>query len=128
MAKVAALFSGQGSQYQGMGVSLIEAFPKVREIYECAGDILGMDIIKLTAEADESELARTAISQPLIFTLSVAAYTMARDRHGAPDAVAGHSLGEFAALYAAGAYSLEDGFRIIKARASAMERKPSSRL
>ena len=120
MSKYAALFSGQGSQYTGMGTELAEKFAAARHVYECAGDILGMDVLKLSSASDD-ELARTAVAQPVIFTLSAAAYSVACERFEKPVAVAGHSLGEFAALYAAGAYSLEDGFRIIKARAAAME-------
>ena len=121
MSAYAALFSGQGSQYPGMGTELAEKFAEARRVYECAGDILGIDVLALSANASEEDLARTAVAQPVIFTLSVAAYTTACTRFAKPNAVAGHSLGEFAALYAAGAYSLEDGFRIIKARAKAME-------
>ena len=121
----AALFSGQGSQYSGMGSELAAKFAEARRVYECAGDILGADILALSA-SDEAELSRTAVAQPVIFTLSVAAYEAARARFALPSAVAGHSLGEFAALYAAGAYSLEDGFHIIKSRAKAMEEAATS--
>lgn len=121
MSTFAALFSGQGSQYPGMGKALIEQFPAARRIYECAGDILGFNVAKLSVYGNEQELARTAMAQPAIFTLSAAAATVAKDYLPAPSAVAGHSLGEFAALWYAGAYSLEDGLRIIKARAAAMD-------
>lgn len=119
--KTAAVFSGQGSQYAGMGAELREDLASVRAVYQCAGDILGFDVAKMSAEGSEKDLSRTRFSQPLIFTLSAAAYTAAREALGEPQAVAGHSLGEIAALWAAGAYSLEDGFRIIDARAKAME-------
>ena len=85
-----------------------------------------MDIAKISFEGEEADLTPTIIAQPAIFTLSVAAYTAALDYMPKPDAIAGHSLGEIAGLQIAGAYSLEDGFRIIKARAKAMDAKYGS--
>lgn len=119
--KTVALYGGQGSQYPGMGKSLYDAFACVRQIYECAGDILGFDVAGASFEGDEARLAATAVSQPVIFTHSLAAFEAAKDQLPAPDAVAGHSLGEYAALCCGGAFSREDGFRIIAARARVME-------
>jgi [acyl-carrier-protein] S-malonyltransferase len=120
MPKYVALFSGQGAQYPGMGKNLYESFDSVKKIYECAGDILGFDVKKLSFDGPEEDMMLTRYAQPLIFTLSMAAFEAARESLPAPDAVAGHSLGEVAALCAAGAYSLEDGLRLIKARADSM--------
>lgn len=122
MPKIAALFGGQGSQFPGMGKALYDSFGCVREIYATASGISGFDVAAVSFEGSEEELARTQVSQPVIFTHAIAAFAAMRERMQlAVSAVAGHSLGEFAALCCAGAFSPEDGLRLIKARALAME-------
>lgn len=116
-----SLFSGQGSQYEGMGKDIAEAFPVTAEIYDTGSEILGTDLRELCFNTPIEELSRTSNAQPAIMTTSIVCLTAALSKGYKFDGVAGHSLGEYAAMYASGMISLEDAFRLIKARAAAME-------
>lgn len=116
-----SLFSGQGSQYEGMGKDIAEAFPCTAEIYDTGSEILGTDLKALCFNTPIEELSRTANAQPAIMTTSIVCLTAAISKGYKFDGVAGHSLGEYAAMYASGMITLEDAFRLIRARAAAME-------
>lgn len=116
-----SLFVGQGSQAQSMGKDIFDAFPKVTELYDTASDILGKDMKQLCFEAPIEELSKTINAQPAIMLTSLVCLNAAIEKGYKFDGVAGHSLGEYAALVSSGMVSVEDGFRLIKARAEAME-------
>ncbi|MDD6032247.1 MAG: ACP S-malonyltransferase [Oscillospiraceae bacterium] len=127
MSKTVFLFSGQGSQYPGMAAELIAASPKAAEVFSCASDILGFDLKETCLSGTAEELAVTTVAQPAIMATSLAALACVREAGIEAEAVAGHSLGEYAAMVAAGMLSMEDGFRLIAARAAAMGRCAAAR-
>ena len=114
------VFPGQGAQFTGMGQDLYNNNPKVKELFEKANDILGFRITDIMFNGTAEDLKQTKVTQPAIFLHSVALALTAEDFQ--PDQVAGHSLGEFSALVAAGAMSFEDGLRLVAARAQAMQK------
>lgn len=117
----AFVFPGQGAQFVGMGKDLYENNPVAKEMFDKANEILGFNITDLMFDGTDEDLRQTKVTQPAIFLHSVIlAKTMGDDFN--PDMVAGHSLGEFSALVAAGALSFEDGLRLVSARAQAMQK------
>lgn len=116
-----SLFSGQGSQYAGMGKDIAEAFPETSELYDTASEILGRDMKNICFESRIEELSKTINAQPAIMLTSLACINSAVKKGFKFDGVAGHSLGEYAALVVSGMVSQEDAFRLIKARSEAMD-------
>ncbi|MFD2161479.1 ACP S-malonyltransferase [Paradesertivirga mongoliensis] len=117
----AYIFPGQGAQFPGMGKDLYESSDRAKELFEQANSILGFRITDVMFNGTEEDLKQTNVTQPAIFLHSVIlADSLGKDFK--PDMVAGHSLGEFSALVAAGALSFEDGLKLVAARANAMQK------
>ena len=127
--KKAYVFPGQGAQFSGMGKDLYDASELAQELFHKANDVLGFSITDIMFNGTDEDLKHTTVTQPAIFIHSVIlAKTLAEDFK--PDMVAGHSLGEFSALVAAGSLSFEDGLKLVSQRANAMQKaceiKPST--
>ena len=117
----AYVFPGQGAQYPGMGKDLYTNYPAAKELFDLADQVLGFSLSSIMFEGTAEELKETKVTQPAIFTMSVImAKLLGNDFK--PDLVAGHSLGEFSALTAAGALSFEDALALVSKRAMAMQK------
>ena len=124
-SKIAYIFPGQGSQFVGMGKDIYDNFKSARLVFEEASDILHINFKRLAFEGPEDELNRTAITQPVIFTVSVAILTAMKDAgvgmNFPPSFLAGHSLGEYTALYYGGVFTFRGGLSLVGKRGEIME-------
>ena len=120
MPKVAYVFPGQGSQFSGMGKDLYELYPKAKELFEIANNILGYRISDIMFNGTDEELKQTKVTQPAVFLHSVIQAAVTENNH--PDMVAGHSLGEFSALVVNKTLTFEDGLKLVYIRAMAMQK------
>ncbi|CAH1059274.1 ACP S-malonyltransferase [Paenibacillus pseudetheri] len=121
MSKIAFVFPGQGAQAVGMGKDIYDALPKSRAVFEKGDEVLGFPLSKLIFEGPDSELKQTVNTQPALLTASVAYLEALREQGLKPDYVAGHSLGEYSALVAAGVLSYEDAITLVRLRGRFME-------
>ena len=118
MTKTAWVFPGQGSQIVGMGIDL-QAIPAAKAKFELAEQILGWSVLDI-CRGDEATLASTLYTQPCLYVVESILIDLLSDKIGLPQLVAGHSLGEYVALYAAGVFDFESGLRLVKKRAELM--------
>lgn len=116
----ACIFPGQGSQYIGMGKELVTLSKTAKEIFSDANNVLGIDLSKLCWEGPEEELSKTINTQPAIVTTSIAAYSILVEKGFKPSIVAGHSIGEYSALVAAGCLAFEDAIKLVRKRGELM--------
>lgn len=117
----AYVFPGQGAQFSGMGADLYEKYPVAKQMFDRADEILGFSISKIMFTGTDEELRQTKVTQPAVFLHSVILAKVLGENFK-PEMVAGHSLGEFSALVAAGAMNFEDGLRLVSKRAIAMQK------
>lgn len=116
----AYVFPGQGSQFKGMGADLFEQNEKARSLFQQADQILGFSLSQVMFTGSDEDLKQTGVTQPAVFLHSVISAALLPDFN--PQMVAGHSLGEFSALVAAGSLSFEDGLKLVSIRAQAMQK------
>lgn len=121
MTKIAYVFPGQGAQFSGMGKDLYKSNVLAKELFDRANDILGFSITDIMFDGTDEDLKQTKVTQPAVFLHSVIRY-LCLDVDDRPDMVAGHSLGEFSALVAAGVLSFEDALSLVSKRAIAMQK------
>ncbi|GAB4185122.1 MAG: ACP S-malonyltransferase [Calditrichia bacterium] len=120
--KVSFMFPGQGSQYVGMTSDILEVSGFARKTFKKASEILGEDLREICINGPEEKLKQTKYTQPALFTHSFIVTTLLKERGLEPDGVAGHSLGEYSALAAAGAFDFEEGFTLVKIRGELMQK------
>lgn len=122
MNQFAAVFPGQGSQHPGMGKFLYEEFPQVKQLFEEASDAVSVNFKKLCFDGAESDLALTENTQPCLLLVSISAFEVLKNEFGfRPRAAAGHSVGEYAAVVAAGALRFSEGIKAVRIRGQAMQ-------
>ncbi|MBM3464161.1 MAG: ACP S-malonyltransferase [Armatimonadetes bacterium] len=127
MPSVAFVFPGQGSQAVGMGADLARSFPEAREVFDTADRVLGFPLSQVCWEGPEEKLRQTEYTQPAIVAVSLAAWRALEAREIRPVMVAGHSVGEYSAVAAAGVLSMEDTLRLVRVRGLAMQASGESR-
>lgn len=120
LESIAFVFPGQGSQYVGMGKELAENYPGAAAVFSAAQDALQVDVAEICFKGPEEMLVRTDITQPAILTVSMAVFAVVSEMGIYPSFVAGHSLGEYSALTAAGSFSLPDALKIVARRGKLM--------
>ncbi|HSA05890.1 MAG TPA: ACP S-malonyltransferase [Candidatus Gastranaerophilales bacterium] len=126
MNKIAFIFPGQGSQHTGMGKDLYDNYDNAKEFFNNIDEISGRSVSKLCFEGSEQDLKQTVNSQPAILTVSMVAYEiLKKETNLTPDFVAGHSLGEYSALYAAGVIKAGELIKLVQKRAELMNNAPS---